>query len=99
MGERAASCCFLRKMEAVPNYIVGESEMEANNAGRNLLDFKYACVGYSVFLDNKDNKNETGDDQAELPFCAGLEELLGPLSACRAAQFGRCMPERWKPPS
>ncbi|KAK8965678.1 hypothetical protein KSP40_PGU011175 [Platanthera guangdongensis] len=65
-----------RTLPQVPSYIVGESEMEASNAGRNLLDFKYACVGYSVFLDNKDNKNETGDDQAELPFCAGLELLV-----------------------
>ncbi|KAG0447224.1 hypothetical protein HPP92_028409 [Vanilla planifolia] len=39
----------------VPNYIVGESEMEATNDGLNLLDFKYACVGYFyTWIKNED---------------------------------------------
>lgn len=57
----------------VPLHLVGESEAEANNDGRNLADFKYACVGYSVFLDNKDNPNSKGENRAELPFCSGIE--------------------------
>lgn len=50
--------------------------MEAANDGRNLLDFKYACLGYSVFMDDKDNKIEKGDQPTELPFCAGLEVVF-----------------------
>ena len=60
-------------MLPVPSYIVGESEVEATKDGRNLSDFKYACVGYSVFLDNKDNPDEKQENRAELPFCAGIE--------------------------
>ncbi|KAJ0968476.1 hypothetical protein J5N97_025393 [Dioscorea zingiberensis] len=65
-----------RSLPHVPGYIVGESEVEATKDGRNLSDFKYACVGYSVFLDNKDNLNETQENRAELPFCAGIELLV-----------------------
>lgn len=50
--------------------------MEASKEGRSLSDFKYACVGYSVYLDNKDNPNKKGDNHAELPFCAGIELLV-----------------------
>lgn len=60
-------------MSPVPSYIVGESEVEATKDGRNLSDFKYACVGYSVFLDNKDNPDEKQENRSELPFCAGIE--------------------------
>ncbi|KAG0457125.1 hypothetical protein HPP92_022282 [Vanilla planifolia] len=65
-----------RTLPQVPSYIVGESEMEATNDGRNLLDFKYACVGYSVYLDKNEDNREKGENQAELPFCAGLELLV-----------------------
>lgn len=57
----------------VPSYIVGETELEASKEGRSLRDFKYACVGYSVFLDKKDSSNDPQNKQAELPFCVGLE--------------------------
>ncbi|CAL9076852.1 unnamed protein product, partial [Musa acuminata var. zebrina] len=43
--------------------------------GRSLSDFKYACVGYSVFLDRKDNTAEKLENQAEFPFCVGREIL------------------------
>ncbi|XP_008812504.1 uncharacterized protein LOC103723386 isoform X2 [Phoenix dactylifera] len=70
--------CFgiSRSLPQVPGYIVGESEMEATKDGRSLSDFKYACVGYAVFLDNKDKSTEKGENQAELPFCAGIELLV-----------------------
>ncbi|KAI0514277.1 hypothetical protein KFK09_010312 [Dendrobium nobile] len=70
--------CFgiSRTLPQVPSHIVGESEMEAANDGRSLSDFKYACLGYSVFMDDKDTKNEKREEQAELPFCAGLELLV-----------------------
>lgn len=68
---------FTRSLQQVPNYIVSESEVEASKEGRSLTDFKYACVGYSVFLDNK-NASSTGDQKprAELPVCVGLELLV-----------------------
>lgn len=58
----------------VPRYIIGESELEASKEGRTLTDFKYACVGYSVYLDNKDSSADNRSDKpVELPFCVGLE--------------------------
>ncbi|CAA6673676.1 unnamed protein product [Spirodela intermedia] len=36
-----------------PGYMVGESELEASKEGRNLSDFKYSCVGYSVFMETR----------------------------------------------
>ncbi|XP_039035141.1 uncharacterized protein LOC120171506 [Hibiscus syriacus] len=63
-----------RTLQQVPRYISGESELEASKEGRTLTDFKYACVGYSVFLDNKDSS-------PELPFCVGLEVLLDRTAA------------------
>lgn len=65
-----------RTLQQVPSYIVGESEVEASKEGRSLSDFKYACVGYSVFLDNKNNPIEQQKNQAELPFCVGIELLV-----------------------
>ncbi|WOK98199.1 hypothetical protein Cni_G06909 [Canna indica] len=64
-----------RSLPQVPNYVAGESETEVNKDGRSLSDFKYACVGYSVFHDKKDHHAERSDNQAELPFCAGIELL------------------------
>lgn len=59
----------------VPNSIIGDSETEATKDGRSLSDFKYACVGYSLFLDKKDNTAEKPENQAELPFCVGIEVI------------------------
>ncbi|KAK0581852.1 hypothetical protein LWI29_018749 [Acer saccharum] len=67
---------FPRTLHQVPRYVVGETELEASKEGRNLKDFKYGCVGYSVYLDNKDSSTEQLDKRAELPFCVGLEVLL-----------------------
>ncbi|KAL4615922.1 hypothetical protein ACB092_07G161800 [Castanea dentata] len=65
-----------RTLHQVPSYIVGETELEASKEGRSLTDFKYACVGYSVFLNKKDSSSDQQNKQAELPFCVGLEVLL-----------------------
>ncbi|KAF3332277.1 hypothetical protein FCM35_KLT01854 [Carex littledalei] len=66
-----------RSIPQVPDYIVGESELEATKEGRNLSDFKYACVGYSLYLDKKENDtSDKSENQAELPFCVGLEVLV-----------------------
>ncbi|TQD76148.1 hypothetical protein C1H46_038317 [Malus baccata] len=66
---------FSKTLQQVPSYIVGETELEASKADRTLADFKYACVGYSVFLDRKDTPADPHNKQAELPFCVGLEVL------------------------
>ncbi|KAJ4776567.1 altered inheritance of mitochondria protein [Rhynchospora pubera] len=66
-----------RSIPQVPDYIVGESELEAAKEGRNLSDFRYACVGYSLFLEkNKEDSPDRKENQAELPFCVGVEVLL-----------------------
>ncbi|KAF3435784.1 hypothetical protein FNV43_RR22876 [Rhamnella rubrinervis] len=65
-----------RTLQQVPSYIVGETELEASKEGRSLTDFKYACVGYSVFLNKNDSSKDPQNKQAELPFCVGLEVLL-----------------------
>ncbi|KAF5185121.1 Altered inheritance of mitochondria protein [Thalictrum thalictroides] len=65
-----------RTLQQVPDYIVGESEMEASKDGRNLTDFKYACLGYSVHLDKKSSSADPKEKQAELPVCVGIEFLV-----------------------
>ncbi|KAL6993467.1 hypothetical protein U1Q18_011583 [Sarracenia purpurea var. burkii] len=65
-----------RSLPQVPHYIVGESEMEASREERSLTDFKYACVGYSVYSDGKDPSVDTQHTQAALPVCVGLEVLV-----------------------
>ncbi|XP_042519882.1 uncharacterized protein LOC122093595 [Macadamia integrifolia] len=65
-----------RTLPQVPGYIVGESETEASKEGSSPTDFKYACVGYSVYLDGKDSPTDLQDKQAELPFCVGIEILV-----------------------
>lgn len=57
----------------MPSYIVGESELEADKEGRSLSDFKYVCVGYSVFVNGKDGTIQNQENATKLPFCAGLE--------------------------
>ncbi|XP_058187152.1 uncharacterized protein LOC131304068 [Rhododendron vialii] len=65
-----------RSLPQVPLYIVGVSEIEASREGRSLADFKYACVGYSVYSDRKGSSVDAQETQAELPICVGLEVLV-----------------------
>nr|GMD63568.1 uncharacterized protein LOC109177740 [Ipomoea batatas]GME11355.1 uncharacterized protein LOC109177740 [Ipomoea batatas] len=58
----------------VPRYIVGESEAEASKEGRSLTDFRYACVGYSVYSDQNSHPTDGQETPTELPACVGLEE-------------------------
>lgn len=67
-------------MQPVPSYVVGESDMRAAKDGHNLSDFKYTCVGYSVFLDNKDSPSEKRENQAELPSCVGIKVFVSFVS-------------------
>ncbi|KAK6946321.1 hypothetical protein RJ641_013865 [Dillenia turbinata] len=75
-----------RSLPQVPRYNVGESELEAAKEGRTLTDFKYACVGYSVYLDKKGTSTDEDVKAAELPLCVGLEILLDkrPASASQS---------------
>ncbi|MCD7449410.1 hypothetical protein HAX54_052115 [Datura stramonium] len=65
-----------RSLPQVPRYIVGESEKEASKEGRSLTNFRYACVGYSVYLDQKSRSTDAQEAQTELPVCVGLEVLV-----------------------
>ncbi|XP_030974611.1 uncharacterized protein LOC115994547 isoform X3 [Quercus lobata] len=64
--------------QAVPGYIVGQTETEASKEGRDLTDFNYGCVGYSVYLDRigKDRVADNQGAKAEMPVCVGLEILV-----------------------
>ncbi|XP_042456974.1 uncharacterized protein LOC122041385 [Zingiber officinale] len=74
---RSPICIGLtRPLEDVPSYIVGESELEADKEGRSLSNFKYVCVGYSVFVNSKDGSIQNQENATKLPFCAGLELLV-----------------------
>ncbi|XP_059459667.1 uncharacterized protein LOC132189133 isoform X2 [Corylus avellana] len=70
------TCVGFSRALQVPNYVVGGTEYEASKEGRNLADFRYGCVGYSVYLDNKDSSSDQQNQEAKLPFCVGLEILL-----------------------
>ncbi|XP_019182722.1 PREDICTED: uncharacterized protein LOC109177740 [Ipomoea nil] len=65
-----------RSFPQVPRYIVGESEAEASKEGRSLTDFRYACIGYSVYSDQNSHPTDGQETQTELPACVGLEILL-----------------------
>ncbi|KAI3933689.1 hypothetical protein MKW92_030112 [Papaver armeniacum] len=60
----------------VPESTVGGSDTDASKDARNLTEFKYACVGYSVHSHSKDHSADSKDKRAELPFCVGVELLL-----------------------
>ncbi|TVU01114.1 hypothetical protein EJB05_53438 [Eragrostis curvula] len=90
-----------RAIPEVPERLVGEIELEAIREGRNLSDFKYACVGYSIYLDDKENPMGKREKraQAQLPICVGVE-----LLADRRAPFKEGLskkdapqPRRYKP--
>ena len=49
--------------------------MEASKEGRSLADFRYGCVGYSVYSDMKNNSGDAQESEKELPVCVGIEVL------------------------
>lgn len=59
---------------AVPDYVVGQSEAEASKEGRTLADFYYGCLGYSVYMTDKDSSTAMKQQaKTQLPVCLGLE--------------------------
>ncbi|KAL6576082.1 hypothetical protein OROHE_000553 [Orobanche hederae] len=73
---RSLPNAFQLKIVFLPDYILGQSEAEASTAGRNLREFRYACVGYSLYEDRKSQASNGQQSQTELPFCVGLEVLV-----------------------
>ncbi|PIA57126.1 hypothetical protein AQUCO_00600096v1, partial [Aquilegia coerulea] len=67
---------FTRTLPKVPEHVVRDLEMEASKKGRPLSDFKFSCVGYSVYLDGKDSSADQTDKPVELPFCAGIQLVV-----------------------
>ncbi|MCL7050588.1 hypothetical protein MKW94_006019 [Papaver nudicaule] len=63
-------------LQQVPESTVGGSDTDASKDARNLTEFKYACVGYSVHMHSKDHSAVSKDKRAELPFCVGVELLV-----------------------
>lgn len=50
--------------------------MQASKEGKYLTDFRYSCIGYSVYLDQKARSADGQGVQTELPLCAGLEVCI-----------------------
>ncbi|XP_047968662.1 uncharacterized protein LOC125212509 [Salvia hispanica] len=65
-----------RSLPNAPRYIVGTSEMEASKDGMILRDFKYGCVGYSIYADQKNRASDPQQSEPELPVCMGIEVLV-----------------------
>ncbi|KAL8034065.1 hypothetical protein ABFX02_12G003000 [Erythranthe guttata] len=65
-----------RSLPNVPRHVVGKTEMEASKEGRSLTDFRYACVGYSIYVDRKEHGSNGQETPTELPVCTGFEVLV-----------------------
>ncbi|RLM55243.1 hypothetical protein C2845_PM10G20740 [Panicum miliaceum] len=91
----------------VSERMIGEFELEAIQEGRNLSDFKYACVGYSIYLDDKETSMGVHDKKAhaQLPVCVGVELLAdrrapvnkAPSYNKKEAPQPQPQPHRYKP--
>ncbi|AQK67153.1 uncharacterized protein LOC100191281 [Zea mays] len=66
-----------RALPQVSERKVGKLELEAIQEGRYLADFRYACIGYSMYLNGKETPTGVRDKpRAHLPVCAGVELLI-----------------------
>ncbi|KAL9683448.1 hypothetical protein QQ045_015270 [Rhodiola kirilowii] len=65
-----------RKRKSFPNYISEETEAEWCKTGQQLVDFRNACIGYSVYMEKKGVSGDQRNKQPDLPFCVGMEVLL-----------------------
>ncbi|CAM8882412.1 unnamed protein product [Rhodiola kirilowii] len=103
-------CIGLTRSVQVQGYFVGKSELAATKEGRSLTDFKYGCLGYSVYLDDQKASEDTPGQKVELPVCVGVELLVSPAvrSADHAhaplhnkddAHHGSPKPRTQKPPT
>eukprot|EP00249_Psilotum_nudum_P004313 c17839_g1_i1 orf=322-966(-) len=64
---------FSRSEERVRNHSASDAQHDPTKEGRDLLDFKYLCMGYSA---HQDAASSSGNrSKAELPLCTGVELL------------------------
>ncbi|CAL5040877.1 unnamed protein product [Urochloa decumbens] len=102
--ERGPVCVGItRALPQVSERMIGEIEQEAIQEGRNLSDFKYACVGYSVYLDDKETSMGAREKKshAKLPVCLGVELLADRRAPVKKAPSHNKkeapQPHRYKP--
>ncbi|BFG39223.1 hypothetical protein CerSpe_255010 [Prunus speciosa] len=60
-----------RTLPQVPDAVVRATEREASREDRHLADFRYACAGYSMYLD-RIKEDPSQKNTLELPVCIGL---------------------------
>ncbi|XP_022633741.1 uncharacterized protein LOC106777728 isoform X3 [Vigna radiata var. radiata] len=75
------TCVGISKTLQAPPFILGEADLAAMKEGCSLANFKYACIGYSVYLDDKDSSADLQDKKAKLPLCFGLQVFVKPKGA------------------
>ncbi|XP_061368393.1 uncharacterized protein LOC133311368 [Gastrolobium bilobum] len=63
-------------IQQFPSNTVGEAELEASKRGTTIENFKYVCLGYSIYLDSKNSPADSQNKTPKLPFCVGLEMLM-----------------------
>uniref|UniRef100_A0A7N0TPL5 DUF8204 domain-containing protein n=1 Tax=Kalanchoe fedtschenkoi TaxID=63787 RepID=A0A7N0TPL5_KALFE len=80
-NSRHPLCIGLTRSVQVQGYFVGKSELAATKEGRSLTDFKYGCLGYSVYLDEQKASADTPEQKVILPVCVGVELLVSPASS------------------
>eukprot|EP00250_Pteridium_aquilinum_P032881 c4881_g1_i1 orf=406-987(-) len=87
----------LRKSQAQNPLCFGLSRAERNaeryavdkfkSDPRALLNFKYACVGYSIYGDNKASSSTSNmEKHLDFPFCMGVEVLVEKRTASQGAR-------------
>ncbi|KAL5225396.1 hypothetical protein ABZP36_012035 [Zizania latifolia] len=86
-----------RAIPQVPDRMVGEIEQEAIQEGRDLSDFKYACVGYSVYLDDKESSTGKGEKHTQLPICILADRRTSTNQAPAHDKKEAPQPRQYKP--
>lgn len=67
---------FSRPQDRAHNLTAGKSDQDATKECKSSLDFKYACVGYSLHHENEAVTSDIPSDKhIELPLCGGIEVL------------------------
>ncbi|XP_004515443.1 uncharacterized protein [Cicer arietinum] len=60
-----------------PSHIVGKADLDKSKLRTNLSNFNYTCLGYSIYLDNKNISANSHKQVSKFPICvAGLEMLI-----------------------
>ncbi|XP_071739126.1 uncharacterized protein [Rutidosis leptorrhynchoides] len=67
---------FTRSLPRVPRYDVEESDID--DKVRSLADFRYGCVGYSVYSDVKSQNGDGQETEKVVPECVGFKLLMTP---------------------